>query len=307
MRLSSWKEFLFLLRREFLFQLDGRGSYPRGVYPGVNWFALLCATAVLLEFNSSRLAPESSTSVTEHFTYLTLAQLFLIALRSTVYCAISMSRDLQSHTATVVRVSPVSRTLTLAAKLCACLAPLWTELLLYLPVAIAFFSVYLWLPPFAILAAVGLLFSSSVVCGCLGLVIGSTTSAPVQAARNARLLIFFLLFIFPILAAMSEGWMIPLAALAVWLSASTRRAPHRALLLLGSGIVVGGLAAVQSVTSLGGALLHPLTFTGHYLTSVLVTSRSLSLMESPLGMSAIHFGLGAIFFLMARARYRYTH
>ncbi len=300
-RLSSWKEFLFLLRREFLFQIDGRRSYPRGVYPGVNWFALLCAGALLLEFNSSRLAPESSTSVIDHFMFLSLAQVFLIALRSTVYCAISMSRDLQNHTAAVVRVSPVSRTLALGAKLTACLAPLWTELLLYLPVAILFFSVYLWLPPTVVAAAVGFLLTVSLVFGTLGLAIGSTTSAPLQAARNSRLFVFFLLLFFPMLQVMSDGWMVPLAVLALWLSATTRRTPHRAVLILGSAVLFVPLY-------LGAGLLHPLAFVGQYLHMALdgYSSPHLALMERPLGMGGVYFLASVVFFLMARARYQYA-
>ncbi len=309
-RLSSWKEFLFLLRREFLFQLDGRRSFPRGVYPGVNWFVLLCAGALLLEFNSSRFAPESSSSVVDHFMFLSLAQIFLVALRSTVYCAISMSRDLQNHAAAVVRVSPVSRTLTLAAKLCACLAPLWTELLLYLPVAILFFSVYLWLSPVAIASVVGFLFCSSLVCGCLGLAVGSTTSAPLQAARNARLLIFFLLFFFPILTAVSDGWVVPLAALALWLSATTRRTPHRAVLLVGAGVLVAGLPILISLMPPRGgvSLLHPLTFTGRYLQDFFDGNPELSLrfLEQPLGMGGLYLLISVVLFFLARARYQYV-
>lgn len=309
-RLSSWKEFLFLLRREFLFQLDGRRSFPRGVYPGVNWFALLCAGALLLEFNSSRFAPESSSSAITHFLYLSLAQLFLIALRSTVYCAVSMSRDLQNHTAAVVRVSPVSRTLTLAAKLCACLAPLWTELLLYLPIAILFFSVYLWLSPIAIASVVGFLFCTSLVCGSLGLAVGSTTSAPLQGARNARLLIFFLFFFFPLLTIMSDGWAVPLAALALWLSATTRRTPHRAVLLVGAGTLVVGLPTLFSLMPPydGISLLHPLTFTDSYLRHSLQgdPELTLSILEHPLGMGGLYLLIGVVLFVLARARYLYV-
>lgn len=301
---------MFLLRREFLFQLDGRRSFPRGAYPGVNWFALLCVGALLLEFNSSRFAPESSNSASFHFLYLSLAQLFLIALRSTVYCAVSMSRDLQNHTAAVVRVSPVSRTLTLAAKLCACLAPLWTELLLYLPVAILFFSVYLWLSPIAIASTVGFLFCTSLVCGSLGLAIGSTTPVPLQAARNSRLLIFFLLFFFPLLVIMSDGLAVPLATLALWLSATTRRAPHRAVLLVGAVAMVVGLPALSSLLLSHDSinLLHPLHFIGDYLESSLEADLqpALNSLKQAFVTGGLYLLTSVVLFFLARARYQYV-
>lgn len=313
MRQSRWKEFLFLLRREFLFQLDGRRSYARAVYPGVNWFALLCTGALLLEFNASRLSPETSETVIDHFTFLTMAQAFLITLRSTVYCALSMSRDLHNHTATVVRVSPISRTLTLAAKLCACLAPLWIELILFLPVSLLFFSVYLWLPPLVVATATPFLFAASLVAGCLGLVIGSTTANPVQAARNARLFVFFLLFMVPILKGMSEGWMIPLAGVALWLSVTTRRAPHRATLLIAFSAVLVALGLLHSHATAGFhlAFLHPLNLVLDYFSIALQTTLhgqvwpadNSDLLSHPLAMGGVYVALAGIFFLLARTRY----
>ena len=307
-RLSRWKEFLFLLRREFQFQLDGRSSYPRGVYPGVNWFALLCGGAMLLEFNSSRFAPESSSSAADHFIFLTLAQAFLIALRSTVYCAISMSRDLQNHTAAVVRISPVSRTLTLIAKLCACLTPLWIELFLYAPAGILFFSVYLSLPMSAVTTVLPFLFALSLVAGCLGLTIGSTNSNPLHAGRNARLFVFFLLLFMPMLQVISQGWTVPLAALALWLSATTRRTPHRTIVLVGTAAMVFALGTLSGLSEQGftSSLLHPISSVGHYLGYALRGEAYQVYIDLPLFVSLIYLVLSAFLFLLARARFQYA-
>jgi hypothetical protein len=313
-RQSKWKEFLFLLRREFLFQLDGRRAYSRGVYPGVNWFALICVGALLLEFNASRLAPESSSTAIDHFTFLTLAQVFLITLRSTVYCALSVSRDLQNHTATVVRVSPVSRTVTLAAKLCACLAPLWIELILFLPVSVLFFSVYLWLSPVLVASTLPFLIAVSLMAGCLGLVIGSTTALPHQAARNARLFVFFLLFVMPVLEGMSEGWMIPLIALGLWLSVTTRRAPHRTTLMASFAGLLTMLGLLHSRAPLGFSLsnLHPLHISGEFYSNPLhggdlhLWLDQAGLFAHPLAMGLVYLGLAVFFFLLARTRYSYA-
>ncbi len=311
MRQARWKEFRFLLRREFLFQLDGRRAYPRGVYPGVNWFALLCIGALLLEFNASRLSPENSKTVVDHFIFLTLAQIFLISLRSAVYCALSMSRDLQNHTATVVRVSPISRTLSLVAKLVACLAPLWVELALFLPVSILFFSIYLWLSPALVASAIPFAMMVSLLAGCLGLAIGSTTSLPLQAIRNARLFVFFAFFVIPVLRGISDGWMLPLAAMALWLSVTTRRAPHRIPVLAAFATVITALGLMES-RGLGGFTisgLHPLNISGDFYTEALhgsgLASCALNLTH-PLLMGLLYLVLAGVFFSLARARIAYA-
>lgn len=319
MRQSKWKEFLFLLRREFLFQLDGRRAYPRGVYPGVNWFALLCVGALLLEFNASRLAPERSSTVIDHFTFLVLAQAFLITLRSSVYCALSMSRDLQNHAATVVRVSPISRSLTLLTKLCACLAPLWLELWLFLPVSLLFFSVYLWLPPMLVVSATPFLMACSLVAGCLGLAIGSTTMVPAQAARNARLFTFYALFLVPMLKGISEGWVLPLAGLALWLSVTSRRAPHRNLFLgvFTTVLLALGLFHQSGLVGFSLANLHPLHVAGEFYSSAEFYAspshdgHSLGplsdfTLQHPLAICGVYLSLSIIFFLLARVRYSHA-
>lgn len=312
-RQSKWKEFLFLLRREFVFQLDGRRTYNRGVYPGVNWFALICVGALLLEFNASRMAPESSGTVIDHFTFLTMAQAFLVTLRSSVYCALSMSRDLQNHTATVVRVSPISRNIAMAAKLCACLAPLWIELLLFLPVSLLFFSVYLYLSPLVVASATPFLIAASLMAGCLGLVIGSTTTIPHQAARNARLFVVLMLFLVPVLRGMSEGWMTPLIGLAFWMSITTRRAPNRQLLLTVMGMVVGAMGLLQLGAPAGFSLgrLHPLQLSNEFYSEALrgalpVWPDPSSPFAHPLVVGLVYLGLGGIFFLLARTRFSYA-
>lgn len=312
MRQSRAKEFLFLLRREFLFQLDGRRAFARGVYPGVNWFALLCVGALLMEFNASRLSPETSKTVIDHFTILTAAQAFLISLRSTVYCALSMSRDLQNHTATVVRVSPVSWTACLAAKLCACLAPLWVELALFLPVSLLFFSIYLPLSPALVASSVLFLFTLSLVAGGLGLVVGSATALPHQAARNARLVVFFLLFLIPLLQSMADGWMIPLAALALWLSITTRRAPHRLVVLLTFTGLLGALGFLHNSKPVGFELanLHPLYLTSRFYHEALrgqeLAFEPATALTHPLAIGLAYLALAAIFFLLARSRYAFV-
>jgi len=313
---ASWKRFRFHLRREFLLQLDGRRSYSRGVYPGVSWFALLCVAVLLLEFNSSRLSPEQSRSAIDNYTLLALGQCILIWLRSTVYCALSFSRDLQNQSVTVVRITPVSRTMTLLAKLCASLAPLWMELLLFLPISILFFSVYLSLPMLLVFSLTPFLFCLSLAAGCIGLAIGSLSSQPAQAIRNARLLTFFLLFFIPILKQMSSSWFLPLLGLSLWLLIYSRRAPNRGIFIATSAVVTAGLALVNLLQPMGlnVSKLHPTRMITEFYPDKfslrpwdLPTWMVLDSLTDLISVAGVYLVLAAIFFWLARLRFNYSN
>lgn len=304
MNRANWNRFLFLVRREFLFQLDGRRSHARGVYPGVSWFALLCVGAILLEFNSSRTNPLESTTVAEHFTLLALCQVALIGLRSTVYTALSFARDLQSHTATVVRVTPISRTGSLMAKLVACLAPLWCELLLFLPASLLFFSVYLGKPAAVVFSIFPFLFSVSLIGGCLGLLIGSMSPQATQAARNARLMVLFLLFFFPVLQIMSDGYFLPGMALGIWFLVAGRSAPHR-IPIWGSLLVLEVFFGVtESWQQLQLSDLHPMYPIINFYTDALEGTAVQG--PNPWTTGLVYAGLAMLCFALARLRYSHA-
>lgn len=306
-----WKECSFLLRREFLFQLEGRSTYARAVYPGINWFALICIGALLLEFNASRLSPGNSNTAIDHFLILALAQGLLVALRSTVYCALSFSRDLQNHTITVVRMSPIRPSVALGCKLVACLAPLWLELIIFLPISFTFFSIYLSLPPVIVVALVPFLICLSLISGCLGLLIGSTTSSPQQAVRHARTCALLLLLLIPALKTISEGWWIPLIGLWLWLLSAIRRSPHRRLIFT----VFAGLSLALIFINTHGLLglslanLHPIeainAFYGGMLRSwhLPLGPWASQLLSTHLATAATYLVVSFSFFQVARARY----
>jgi hypothetical protein len=309
---ATWNRFLFHLRREFLLQLDGRRTYARGVYPGVSWFALLCVAVLLIEFNSSRLSPGSSSTQLDHFTLLALGQCILVWLRSTVYCALSFSRDLQNHTVAVVRITPVSRTMSLVAKLCASLAPLWMELLLFLPVALLFFSVYLSLPLLLVFSLTPFLFCLSLAAGCLGLAIGSLSAQPAKAVRNARLFTFFLLFFVPILKEMSSSWFLPLVGLGLWLLVYSRQAPNKGIFCLVSALVVSVLSLLNVSEPLGLTVsrLHPsvlvTTFYPEESTAPALETSLWELYSYPLSVAAVYLVIAGVFFWLARLRFSYA-
>ena len=313
---AIWKRFRFHLRREFLLQLDGRRSYSRGVYPGVSWFAILCVAVLLLEFNSSRLSPEQSQTALTNFRLLALGQGILLWLRSTVYCALSFSRDLQNQSVAVVRITPVSRTLTLIAKLCASLAPLWLELLLFMPVSVLFFSVYLSLPPALVLSLTPFLFCLSLAAGCMGLAVGSLSAQPAHAIRNARLLTFFLLFFIPILKQMWSSWFLPLLGLGLWLVIYSRRAPNRGVVLAVSAAVTGALSLLNIFQPFGLSILklHPTRLISDFYQEDVLGPRweipdplALYSFSELASIAGVYLVLAAVFFWLARARFSYAN
>lgn len=296
-------------------QLNGRHSYSRGVYPGFSWFALLCVAVMLLEFNSSRLSPQSSQTVRENFTLLAFGQCLLIWLRSKVYCALSFSRDIQNQTVAIVRVTPISKTSALLAKLCASLAPLWTELALFLPVSLLFFSVYLKHPALLVFTLTPLLFCLSLIAGCLGLCLGSLTNKPNQAMRSARFATFFLFALLPILKGMFSSWSLPLLGLSFWLMLCSKRAPHRRLFLATSGLVVAALSLIAKFEpfSLSIDNLHPnLLISSYYRNSGYAVDwhadfTSLwGLCSYPISVCVIYLLIGVAFFWAARSRFKYS-
>ncbi len=312
MNRNRFKRFLFLLRREFLFQLDGRRAHARNIYPGPTWFALICVGAILLEFNSSRLSPHGSHTATEYLSLMAAGLALLIGLRAAIYCAVSFSRDLQSQTASVVQVTPISANAVLVAKLCACLSPMWVELLMFAPIAAIFFSLHL--PWYLVLSIFAFLFILSLVGGCVGLAIGSMTPVPPFAARNARILAFYLLLIVPIFTGMSEGVGLPVLGLLLWLILSSRQAPHRAFILGGvsflSSLVLLDRWLNLSSDASGCLNLHPMGAVQSVLRRLPRSAEweASILMEAgdqivpSLAFYAICAGLC---FLFARLRYRY--
>lgn len=311
---ASWKRFLFHLRREFLLQLDGRRSYSRGVYPGVSWFAILCVAVLLMEFNASRLSPEQSSTAMFHFRLLALGQSILIGLRSTVYCALSFSRDLKNHTVSVVRTTPVSGTQTLLAKLCACLAPLWIELVLFLPVSILFFSVYLSLPVLLVASLTPLLGCLSLAAGSIGLTVGTLCSQPVQAMRNARIFAFFIFFFVPLLQSMSSSWTLPFFGLSLWIIIASRRAPNRGVVATTFLFVLTALGLLELFQPLDLSIhkLNPMNLLIAYLPDELYSPvwgsppMSLEHFSYPISVSVVYLLLAIIFFALARTRFNYA-
>lgn len=122
-----------------------------------------------------------------------LLQTWLIALRSSLYPAVSMSCEVREGTVPVLLSTPMSLTRALSAKLFACLLPLWIEILAVQPL---FFGFYVWaehIPPLTVLAVDGFLLAVSLLFGCLGLWLGSQVPEPEKAANHAKLVVMMVL------------------------------------------------------------------------------------------------------------------
>ncbi len=244
----------------------------------------------------------------EYFSQLSSFLAILIGLRATVYCSVSYARDLQNQSASIVSVTPISQTSVLAAKLCACLAPLWLELLVFMPLALAFFSVYL--PWTLVLAQFPILILVSLTGGCLGLAIGSMSPNPSFAARSARGLILFLLPLVYILDLTSDGFLLPSLGIFLWLLASSRQAPHRAAILVSALALSAGLIALEA--GLGGQALaqnlHPLNVTYDIFKGAARSdlSPTLDYVSRALPATIFYLLLCGAFFGLAKLRYRYA-
>lgn len=297
-----------------MLQIDGRALYSRAVYPGVSWFVLLSATVMLLEFNTSRFSPDQSHTAIQHFTLLASGQCLLIWLRSTVYCALSFSRDLQNQTVTVVRITPVSATQTLIAKMVASLAPLWIELIVFLPISVIFFSYYLSLPLLLVVSLTPFILCLSLVAGTVGLAIGTLTNQPHQAVRYARFLTFFLVALVPILKALSSSWMLPVIGLLLWLSIASRHAPHRLVFLVTSALTIGSMSLLNSFKPFGLDVtqIHPYKVVNDFYPNFLdpqnltdTVALEPHALLYPLSVAGVYLLLAGVFFWLARIRFSY--
>lgn len=179
-----------LLQRELWSQ--ARRQYPsRGwTYPGPVWFLVLTLLPLVWWW---KVGPESDSSLRTTLVVAGVLQSFLLALRSTLYCSVSMAYEVRQNTLAVLRSTPLSLLRAQIAKLIACLLPLWLELALLLVFNLA---VYSWFGGIAVAVSTGLvLFLGTVTLlfGCFGLWLGSVVPDPEKAAGNARGVVLMLM------------------------------------------------------------------------------------------------------------------
>jgi hypothetical protein len=185
---ALWSDPLFL--KEMAAQ--ARRRLKRGLtYPGLMWFFLFTHLPPIIFWRAG--GQESGLDVRAFFSFSVLLQTWLVALRSSLYPAVSMACEMREGTVPVLLSTPLSLTRALSAKLVACLLPLWVEILAVQPL---FFGFYVWaegISLWTVLAVDGFLVAVSLLFGCLGLWLGSQLPEPERAANNAKLVVMMLL------------------------------------------------------------------------------------------------------------------
>ncbi len=203
-----------LLLKELASQARRPGR-PGWSYPGPAWFMVLTLVPAVLFLNASlrvRIEPETARA---YFLYGALLQLWLLALRSTLYTATSMASEVRQGSLPVLLSTPLTLAGALAAKLAACLLPLWLEVLAALPWLLALYSWHGSVPLGLILAVTGYQLAVSFLCAGLGTWLGGILGDPEPAAASARTLTFVLLGATALSSRIVPGSVV-VAGLALW-------------------------------------------------------------------------------------------
>ncbi len=156
-------------------------------YPGPAWFlaATLVPALLYLKTHFHHSEPEAARIL---FLVGALLQLWLLALRSTLYTATSMASDVRQGNITLLMSTPLTLAGAFGAKLAACLLPMWLELLVALPVMLAVYSWQGQVPAGLVLAVTAYQLAVSFLCAGLGTWLGGVLGDPEPAANSARTL-----------------------------------------------------------------------------------------------------------------------
>jgi ABC-type multidrug transport system permease subunit len=161
-----------------------------------------------------RLSGQTSEAQT-FFLVAALLQTWLLCLRSCLYTCASMAHEVRQGTIPVLLSTPLSLGRALAAKMTACLFPLWLELTVALPLALGVYSWQGETPASLVLGITAFQLAASLLFGGLGLWLGSLLPDPEKAANTARVLVVALL-----LATFLDGqylpWPIVVVGLLLW-------------------------------------------------------------------------------------------
>lgn len=152
-------------------------------YPGPGWFLVATLVPALLY-----LLQEDPSAARSFFLASALFGLWLLALRSGLYTATSMASDIRQGTFSVLLSTPLTVSGATAAKLTACLLPLWLEVLVALPAALLVYSWFGEAPVDLILAVTAFQLLVSLMFAGFGLWLGSLLGDPERAAGTVRAL-----------------------------------------------------------------------------------------------------------------------
>jgi len=169
-----------LLLKELASQARRPGR-PGWAYPGPGWFLVATLVPALLY-----LVQDDPSVARSYFLASALFSLWLLALRSGLYTATSMASEIRQGTFSVILSTPLTVTGATAAKLTACLLPLWLEILVALPAALLVYSWFGEVPPDLLVAVTAFQLVVSFLFAGFGLWMGSLLEDPERAAGTVR-------------------------------------------------------------------------------------------------------------------------
>ncbi len=171
-----------LLLKELASQARRPGR-PGWTYPGPGWFLVATLVPALLY-----LVQDDPSAARSYFLASALFGLWLLALRSGLYAATSMASEVRQGTFSVLLSTPMTVSGATAAKLTACLLPLWLEILVALPAALLVYSRFGDVPPHLLVAVTAFQLVVSFLFAGFGLWMGSLLEDPERAAGTVRTL-----------------------------------------------------------------------------------------------------------------------
>jgi hypothetical protein len=172
-----------LLLKELASQARRPGR-PGWTYPGPRWFLVATLVPALLY-----LMQDDPSAARLYFLVSALFSLWLLAMRSGLYAATSMASDIRQGTFSVLLSTPLTVSGATAAKLVACLLPLWLEVLLALPAALLVYSRFGEAPPHLLVAVTAFQLVVSFLFAGFGLWVGAVLEDPERAAGTVRTLV----------------------------------------------------------------------------------------------------------------------
>lgn len=176
-----------LLLKELASQARRPGR-PGWAYPGPVWFLVVTVVPAIVFLRQG-----TWEHARPYFLTAAMLQMWLLAFRSSLYTATSMSADVRQGTVPVLLSTPLSLAASMRAKVSACLLPLWAELAFSLPLSLLVYSWQGTAEPLLIVAVTAFLFTATLLFGGLGMWLGGLLGDPERAARASRLLVAILL------------------------------------------------------------------------------------------------------------------
>lgn len=204
-----------LLIRELWSQSHRRYAKHNWSYPGpIAWLVVsLVPLFWHVRFGQRYNADDELTGV---FSVTSAMVVFLMAYRASLHNAVASAHAFRQNTVAVNRTTPYAGWGAQAAKLIACLLPLWFEVGANLLFQLGVFSLYGKVPVLTVLGLNLFLFAVTVTFGCLGMWLGMLVPDVARAARTSSAVVFIILFGSWLLELLNAQWALLLTGAMIW-------------------------------------------------------------------------------------------